>query len=74
MRIEKNARWPEVRKVNNDPKRHCGGLIMLGPESDTIRRCGLVEESVSLWRCTLRPSSWLSEDAQSSPGFLQNKM
>ena len=55
MRIEKNARWPEVRKVNNDPKRHCGGLIMLGPESDTIRRCGLVGVGVSLWGWALRP-------------------
>lgn len=57
MRIEKNARWPEVRKVNNDPKRHCGGLIMLGPESDTIRRCGFIRVDVFLWAWALIPSS-----------------
>ena len=27
----------------------CGGLNMLGPGSGTIRRCGLVEGSMSLW-------------------------
>jgi len=28
---------------------HCDGLHMLGPRSGTIRRCGLVGRSVSLW-------------------------
>jgi hypothetical protein len=35
----------------------CGGLNMIGPESDTIRRCGLVGGSVSLWGWALRPFS-----------------
>jgi hypothetical protein len=34
----------------------CSGLHMLGPGSGTIRRCGLVEGSVSLWGWTLSPS------------------
>jgi hypothetical protein len=32
----------------------CGGLTMLSPGSGTIRRCGLVEGSVSLWGWALR--------------------
>jgi len=35
----------------------CDGLHMLGPGSGTIRRCGLVEGSVSLWGWAWRPSS-----------------
>jgi hypothetical protein len=30
-----------------------GGMNMLGQGSGTIRRCGLVGGSVSLWRCAL---------------------
>lgn len=41
--------WPgEVIKIKcyiND----CGGLNMLAPVRGTIRRCGLIEESVALW-------------------------
>jgi len=36
--------------------RVCGGLYRLDPESGTIRRCGLVGKSVSLWGWALRPS------------------
>jgi hypothetical protein len=32
------------------------GLYMLGPGSGTIRRCGLVGGSVSLWVWSLKPS------------------
>jgi hypothetical protein len=35
----------------------CGGLSMLGPGSGTIRGCGLIGESMSLWVWALRPSS-----------------
>jgi hypothetical protein len=35
----------------------CDGLYMLGPESGTIRRCGLVGVGVSLWMLAIRPSS-----------------
>ena len=35
----------------------CDDLNMLGQESGTIRMCGLVEGSVSLWGWALRPSS-----------------
>jgi hypothetical protein len=35
---------------------HCDGLYMLGPGSGTIRKCGPVEEGVSLWVEALRPS------------------
>jgi hypothetical protein len=33
------------------------GLNMLGPGSDTIRKCGLVGVNVSLWGWEVRPSS-----------------
>ena len=32
----------------------CGGLNMLDPGSDTIRKCGLFGGSVSLWGWALR--------------------
>jgi hypothetical protein len=35
----------------------CGGLNTLDPESRTIRRCGLVRESVSMWGWAWRLSS-----------------
>jgi hypothetical protein len=35
----------------------CGGLYVFGPESGTIRRCGLVGVGVSPWVWALRPSS-----------------
>jgi hypothetical protein len=35
----------------------CSGLNMLGPESDTIWRCGLDGVGVSLWVWALTPSS-----------------
>jgi hypothetical protein len=35
----------------------CGGLFMLGPGSDTIRRCGPVGVGISLWARALRHSS-----------------
>jgi hypothetical protein len=35
----------------------CGVLNVLGPGSGTIRRCGLVGGSVSLWGQALRPFS-----------------
>jgi hypothetical protein len=35
----------------------CHGLYMLGPGSDTIRRCGSVGVGVSLWAWATRPSS-----------------
>jgi hypothetical protein len=34
-----------------------GGLNMIGPGSGTMRRCGLVGGSMSLWGWSLRPSS-----------------
>ena len=37
--------------------RDCGGLNMLGPESGSFRRCGLVGGSVSLWLWVLRLES-----------------
>ena len=36
-----------------------GGLNMDGPGNGTMRRCGLVGGSVSLWAWVLRPSSQL---------------
>jgi hypothetical protein len=36
---------------------HCDGLYMFGPESGTIRRCGIVGVGVSLWAWALMPSS-----------------
>ena len=35
---------------------HCGGLNMLGLGNGTIRKCGLVDGSMSLWGWALRPS------------------
>jgi hypothetical protein len=34
----------------------CGGLDILGPGSGTIRRCGLVGESMPLWGWAMRLS------------------
>jgi len=39
------------------PESHCNGLHELGPGSGTIRRCGPVGGSVSLWGWAWSPSS-----------------
>ena len=45
------------------PENGYDGMSMLGPESGTIKMCGLVGESMSLWGQALRPSSQLCEDS-----------
>jgi hypothetical protein len=55
------------------PLLYCGSLSMLGPWSGTIRRCGLVGRSVSLWGWAMRLSSQLYGD-QSSLSSLQIMM
>ncbi|EDL98872.1 rCG22320 [Rattus norvegicus] len=47
----------------------CDGLHMLGPGSSTIRRCGLVGGSVSLWGCIIIEAGMVQEElsATSSP-------
>jgi hypothetical protein len=50
-------------------KTPCGGLNVFG----TIRRCGFVGGSVSLWGWALRSTYYLP-GRQSAPGSLQNKM
>ena len=56
--------WPR------DTHTHCGGLNMLGPGNGTVRRCGLVGGSVSLWGWALEVSSYLQAPPRAEEGLL----
>ena len=59
MGLWENVSHPEAGGLEtcSRPEDQYGGLNILDPENDTIRRCGLVGVGVLLWAWVLRPLS-----------------
>ena len=58
---KKKKMWLLLGMVEEKVYYRCGGLNMFGQGSGTVRRCGLVGGSLSLWRWALRSSSKFPE-------------